>query len=152
MAIKNSLTKLICISALLLVNAYAISAPTLSPEDIDAIVRKLKEELSNDDKLKFKENDNKKLIANKITTGEPLSASTNEAGTFNNMSDSEFHDLALKIKKEIGFNYSGYFRAGMATTTNGGPKDYAIGSLGRYGNENTGWFDLTFTQRVGFVE
>lgn len=148
MAIKNSLTKLICISALLLVNAYAISAPTLSPEDIDAIVRKLKEELSNDDKLKFKENDNKKLIANKITTGEPLSASTNEAGTFNNMSDSEFHDLALKIKKEIGFNYSGYFRAGMTTTTNGGPKDYAIGSLGRYGNENTGWFDLTFTQRV----
>ena len=54
MAIKNSLAKLICISALLLVNAYAISAPTLSPEDIDAIVRKLKEELSNDDKLKFK--------------------------------------------------------------------------------------------------
>lgn len=49
---------------------------------------------------------------------------------------------------DSGFKFSGYFRAGWGTTNDGSPQQYAIGSLGRFGNEHTGWFDLTFSQRV----
>lgn len=47
------------------------------------------------------------------------------------------------IKEENRFTYRGYFRSGAGTSTNGGPEEYAVGSLGRFGNEYTGWFDLT---------
>ncbi|MFZ4835446.1 carbohydrate porin [Rouxiella sp. Mn2063] len=57
-------------------------------------------------------------------------------------------DVSRYIKDEIGFSYTGYFRAGWASTTNGVPKSWAIGSLGRFGNENSGWFDLTLNQKV----
>ncbi|MDV6251773.1 carbohydrate porin [Vibrio sp. EA2] len=47
-----------------------------------------------------------------------------------------------------GFNFNGYFRAGWYTADEGAPKEYAVGSLGRFGNEMTGWYDLTFKQRI----
>lgn len=47
-----------------------------------------------------------------------------------------------------GFSFSGYFRAGYATADDGGPKSYAVGGLGRFGNEYDGWFDLTMNQRI----
>lgn len=50
--------------------------------------------------------------------------------------------------KEKKFTYSGYFRSGYGVATNGSPQEYAIGSLGRFGNEYTGWFDLKFGQEV----
>lgn len=57
-------------------------------------------------------------------------------------------ELSKYVKEDIGFTYSGYLRSGWATGSNGSPKSYAIGSLGRFGNEHTGWFDLFLKQRV----
>lgn len=57
----------------------------------------------------------------------------------------EFKDY---IKEEIGFSFNGYFRGGWSTSTNGKPKNYAEGALGRFGNEYGGWYDLVFKQKV----
>lgn len=57
----------------------------------------------------------------------------------------EFKDY---IKEEIGFSFNGYFRGGWSTSTNGKPKNYAEGALGRFGNEYGGWYDLVFRQKV----
>ena len=46
------------------------------------------------------------------------------------------------------FNYSGYFRAGIAGSNKGGPERYAPGSLGRLGNEYNGAYDLIFSERA----
>ena len=62
------------------------------------------------------------------------------------VSSMSMKDLSKFVKDEIGFSYNGYFRSGWATTTNGSPKSWAIGSLGRFGNEYTSWFDLQFSQ------
>ncbi|MDP1183860.1 carbohydrate porin, partial [Klebsiella pneumoniae] len=34
------------------------------------------------------------------------------------------------------------------TASHGSPTSWALGSLGRLGNEESGWFDLQLTQRV----
>ncbi|ECJ5868308.1 carbohydrate porin [Salmonella enterica subsp. salamae] len=57
-------------------------------------------------------------------------------------------DISKFIKDDIGFSYQGYFRSGWGTSNQGSPKTYAAGSLGRFGNEMSGWFDLTLNQRV----
>lgn len=57
-------------------------------------------------------------------------------------------DLSKYIKDEIGFSYEGYFRSGWGTSNHGSSQTYAAGSLGRFGNEMSGWFDLTLNQRV----
>ncbi len=64
------------------------------------------------------------------------------------LSDEELDQIVQKVKNELGFKYSGYFRTGYATTTNGSPTEYAVGSLGRFGNEHSGWYDLKFIQDV----
>jgi len=56
--------------------------------------------------------------------------------------------ISQYVKEDIGFSYSGYLRSGWATGNHGSPQSYAIGSLGRFGNEHSGWFDLLLTQRV----
>lgn len=57
-------------------------------------------------------------------------------------------DFSQYVKEEIGFSYNGYYRSGWGTASHGSPKSWAIGSLGRLGNEYTGWFDLQLKQRV----
>ncbi|MEF3107705.1 carbohydrate porin [Raoultella sp. WB_B2P2-3] len=57
-------------------------------------------------------------------------------------------DISKYVKEDIGFNYSGYFRSGYAVGNRGSAKSYAIGSLGRFGQENSSWYDLEFSQRV----
>lgn len=57
-------------------------------------------------------------------------------------------DFSKFVKDEIGFSYNGYFRSGWGTASHGSPKSWAIGSLGRLGNEYSGWFDLQLKQRV----
>ncbi|WP_431022897.1 Porin LamB type (plasmid) [Erwinia rhapontici] len=57
-------------------------------------------------------------------------------------------DISKYVKEDIGFNYSGYFRSGYAAGDRGSAKSYAIGSLGRFGQENSAWFDLELSQRV----
>ncbi|WP_336768382.1 carbohydrate porin [Pantoea endophytica] len=62
--------------------------------------------------------------------------------------DADFKALSKRIKDDIGFTYTGYLRGGWATSNRGAPKSFAIGSLGRFGNEHTGWYSLTLGQRV----
>ncbi|OSM99087.1 carbohydrate porin [Lonsdalea populi] len=57
-------------------------------------------------------------------------------------------DISKYVKEDIGFNFSGYFRSGYAVGNHGSAKSYAIGSLGRFGQENSSWYDLEFSQRV----
>lgn len=57
-------------------------------------------------------------------------------------------EISAFVKDDIGFNYSGYFRSGYSVGNRGPAKSYAIGSLGRFGQENSSWFDLEFSQRV----
>lgn len=57
-------------------------------------------------------------------------------------------ELSKFIKDDIGFTYSGYLRTGWATGNKGSPTVWAAGSVGRFGNEQSGWFDLIFNQRV----
>lgn len=57
-------------------------------------------------------------------------------------------DLSKFIKDDIGFSYQGYLRSGWGTSNHGSSQTYAAGSLGRFGNEMSGWFDLTLNQRV----
>ncbi|MXC78895.1 carbohydrate porin, partial [Escherichia coli] len=57
-------------------------------------------------------------------------------------------DISKYIKDDIGLSYQGYFRSGWGTGNHGSPQTYAAGSLGRFGNEMSGWFDLTLNQRV----
>ncbi len=52
------------------------------------------------------------------------------------------------VKEDMGFSFTGYLRSGWGTGNHGSPKEYAIGSLGRFGNEFSSWFDLQFKQRV----
>lgn len=63
-------------------------------------------------------------------------------------SDSSLPTFTDQVPVTSGFNFNGYFRAGWYTSDDGAPKEYAVGSLGRFGNEMTGWYDLTFKQRV----
>ncbi|HFP9450792.1 TPA: carbohydrate porin [Raoultella ornithinolytica] len=57
-------------------------------------------------------------------------------------------DLSKFVKEDIGFSYQGYLRSGWGTSNHGASQTYAAGSLGRFGNEMSGWFDLTLNQRV----
>ncbi|XAW90367.1 carbohydrate porin [Vibrio sp. CDRSL-10 TSBA] len=63
-------------------------------------------------------------------------------------SDSSLPTFTDQVPVNSGFNFNGYFRAGWYTAEQGAPQEYAVGSLGRFGNEMTGWYDLTFKQRV----
>lgn len=57
-------------------------------------------------------------------------------------------DISKFIKDDIGFSNQGYFRSGWSASNRGSAQTYAAGSLGRFGNEMSGWFDLTLNQRV----
>jgi len=85
--------------------------------------------------------------ANGITT------QANDGATYSGHSPTPSRAITLTdfknyLKEELGFSYTGYFRAGWATSTNGKPVNYAEGALGRFGNEYSGWYDLRFAQKV----
>lgn len=69
-----------------------------------------------------------------------------------NLSDETLSKISDYVKQDLkdDTGFSGVFavRSGIATTTNGSPKSYAIGSLGRYGNEYDGWFDFILNKRA----
>lgn len=52
-------------------------------------------------------------------------------------------DISKYIKDDIGFSYQGYFRSGWGTGNHGSPETYAAGSLGRFGNEMSGYIKST---------
>ncbi|ATI65723.1 carbohydrate porin [Edwardsiella tarda] len=51
-------------------------------------------------------------------------------------------------KEDMGLIYTGYFRSGWATSRRGVAESYAVGSLGRLGNEYGAWFDLRLDKPV----
>lgn len=75
-----------------------------------------------------------------VVASTPATATENKSITLS--------DISKYVKDDIGFTYSGYFRAGYATASNGSPEGWAPGGLGRFGNEHNGWFDFIFKQRV----
>lgn len=81
----------------------------------------------------------------KVPTGAGNGAGTPAAGEVSKMTLS---DISRYVKEDIGFTYSGYLRSGWATASHGVPKSWAIGALGRFGNEHSGWFDLILDQKV----
>lgn len=86
-------------------------------------------------------NSNQIVLVNDSLDGEVKDT----AGVKNTYTLTEFKDY---IKDEIGFSFNGYFRGGWSTSSNGKPKNYAEGALGRFGNEYGGWYDLIFKQKV----
>ncbi|MEC5342766.1 carbohydrate porin [Brenneria populi] len=64
------------------------------------------------------------------------------------LSESTLKKISQYVQDDAGFKYSGYFRTGYASTTNGGPKSWAVGSLGRFGNEYDGWYNLSLKKRA----
>ncbi|OCG19930.1 hypothetical protein A9G22_01035 [Gilliamella sp. App2-1] len=87
-------------------------------------------------------NDKQIVLVNTSKTGTTQDENYLEKTSF---TLAEFKDY---IKDEIGFSYNGYFRGGWSTSSNGKPKNYAEGALGRFGNEYGGWYDLIFKQKV----
>ncbi|KUI98283.1 hypothetical protein VRK_29840 [Vibrio sp. MEBiC08052] len=83
----------------------------------------------------------------KSTQSESVTSDVNSNDTVSK-SDSVLPTFTDQIPVIDGFQFNGYFRAGWFTGQHGAPKEYAIGSLGRFGNEMSGWYDLTFKQRV----
>ncbi len=58
-------------------------------------------------------------------------------------------DISKYIKDDIGFSYQGYFRSGWGTGNHCSDDKLMQRVLwGRFGNEMSGWFDLTLNQRV----
>ncbi|STC88160.1 Cryptic outer membrane porin BglH precursor [Edwardsiella hoshinae] len=51
-------------------------------------------------------------------------------------------------KEDMGVIYTGYFRSGWVTSRRAVAESYAIGSLGRLGNEYGAWFDLRLDKPV----
>lgn len=83
-----------------------------------------------------------------VATDSTASTSTAKVSGATPAQDVTLADISKYVKNDIGFEYSGYFRSGWSTGTRGAPKSYAIGSLGRFGQENSAWFDLQLSQKV----
>ncbi|EAM8936977.1 carbohydrate porin [Salmonella enterica] len=91
--------------------------------------------------------DNKRISSIKIKPEQQVVLS-NIQGDKTTVQNVTMKDISRFIKDDIGFSYQGYFRSGWGTSNHGSPQTYAAGSLGRFGNEMSGWFDLTLNQRV----
>ncbi|EPC5192614.1 carbohydrate porin [Edwardsiella piscicida] len=62
--------------------------------------------------------------------------------------EAERQRAAASPSDDLWLRYSGYFRGGWASSSRGSPRPYAVGSLGRLGNEYGAWFDLRLDKRV----
>ncbi|EJJ4226270.1 carbohydrate porin [Salmonella enterica] len=99
------------------------------------------------DKTGIPVKDNKRISSIKIKPEQQVVLS-NTQGDKITVQNVTMKDISRFIKDDIGFSYQGYFRSGWGTSNHGSPQTYAAGSLGRFGNEMSGWFDLTLNQRV----
>lgn len=85
------------------------------------------------------------LLSTQVQAGDAIK---DEFAGSTNLSDVAKKDIIEQVENDIGFSYSGYFRAGWGATENGAPESFAIGALGRFGNEYTGWYDLYLNKKV----
>ncbi|HDI4959600.1 TPA: carbohydrate porin [Salmonella enterica] len=99
------------------------------------------------DKTGIPVKDNKRISSIKIKPEQQVVLS-NTQGDKTTVQNVTMKDISRFIKDDIGFSYQGYFRSGWGTSNHGSPQTYAAGSLGRFGNEMSVWFDLTLNQRV----
>lgn len=103
-----------------------------------------------------KQNTDKGYVANPFpapSSTKPEAVLVKNEQTGGNGTESIYSAMTIKdfskfVKDEIGFSYNGYYRSGWGSASHGSPKSWAIGSLGRLGNEYSGWFDLQLKQRV----
>lgn len=77
-----------------------------------------------------------------------LAAASGAPAAQQELSPDTLKKISQYVQDDTGFKYSGYFRSGWASTTNGGPKSWAVGSLGRFGNEYDGWYNLSLKKRA----
>ncbi|HCL5281863.1 TPA: carbohydrate porin [Salmonella enterica] len=98
--------------------------------------------------IKNENGERSQFTRNKRVNGTQQIAVIEHDGSNTNIESVSLKDISKFIKDDIGFSYQGYFRSGWGTSNQGSPKTYAAGSLGRFGNEMSGWFDLTLNQRV----
>lgn len=89
-------------------------------------------------------NSEKRVLVKNVSANDAEKKSIQKDG----VSNLTLKDISNYVKNDIGFSYNGYFRSGWGTANHGSPKEYAIGSLGRFGNEYTSWFDLQLKQKV----
>lgn len=64
------------------------------------------------------------------------------------LTPSTLQKISRYVQEDAGFKYEGYFRSGWASTTHGAPTSWAVGSLGRFGNEYDGWYNLALKKRA----
>jgi len=88
------------------------------------------------------------IAATSLLSAQVQAEDTISNGFNTNISEVAKKDIAKQVEKDMGFNYSGYFRAGWGATQEGAPKSFAVGALGRFGNEYTGWYDLYLSKNV----
>ncbi|MBM7345254.1 carbohydrate porin [Pantoea coffeiphila] len=90
--------------------------------------------------------------AGSVAAGVPATSAPSVARTASaeplELSPDTLKQISKYVQDDTGFKYSGYFRSGWASTTNGGPKSWGVGSLGRFGNEYDGWYNLSLKKRA----
>ncbi|HBR1414033.1 TPA: carbohydrate porin [Klebsiella pneumoniae] len=150
---KGTLLTLGLLNIMLSNNAYAENLTT--EERITALEAQLKNNLHELSLLKknLANKDSKNNGSDKKTVNTNIVDNAQPRGENSILSSSEknkpysLKEISDYIKKDIGFSASGYFRTGWGYTSKGSPTSWAIGSLGRFGNEYSNWFDFTLTQR-----
>lgn len=132
-----------------------------SPLTIEQRIAILEKELvKNQNELREARSQIKNLMAKKDekeekTTGATIIAVTRKSEGYKkeqplktDLNQPDLKKISDYIKDDIGFSAKGYFRTGWGVASKGTPKSWAIGSLGRFGNEYTGWFDFILNQRL----
>lgn len=87
-------------------------------------------------------------IKPEILSGGPAKQSGTERIDNDQINDSALKQISSYLKDDAGLITQGYFRSGWGTGNRGAPRSWAIGSLGRFGNEYSGWFDFIVNKRL----
>lgn len=156
MKVNNIISKKTCIAVALLSCYGASSGATAQQLTLEQRMAALEAQLRvTQQKLQAYEEKDRAQQRNLASSAAPAAQSTAtvQASAAQAKADPELSPGTLKkisqyVQDDTGFKYSGYFRSGWATTTNGGPKSWAVGSLGRFGNEYDGWYNLSLKKRA----
>jgi carbohydrate-specific outer membrane porin len=118
----------LCLAICSILNSTSVQAT----ENLESRIRNLEQQLTQTREELNNIEVNRRLEQKSLKQGDAESLST-------------FGEL---IPASDGFSFKGYLRSGWFGSSNGAPQSYAIGSLGRMGNELSGWYDMIFNQNV----
>ncbi|EMY1073333.1 carbohydrate porin [Salmonella enterica] len=134
--------KLIALAFPLMFSSHMVNAASLTVEqrlellekelrDNKEVLASTQNELAEYRKL-FKNNTQEGSAPSaEMVTAKKINSNTPKDMKATNVTDSvSLADISKYVKDDIGFSATGYFRAGWGTSSNGGPKSWAIGSLG----------------------